>query len=65
MIGYRNFFICIAAIGTSAFLIYVGIVNKVDLLGLATVVGAKDGAAGLAILGRGYNKKAENGHGGG
>ena len=63
MDGYRNTILAALGVGTSAWLIFVGIQAGSDLLALATAIGAKDAALGLAIFGRGYNKKATNGNG--
>ena len=70
MRGYRGFLIALVALVSSSLLVWAGIRAGVDLIGLATVVGAKDGTAALAIAGRGYAKHGEaavitatNGHG--
>lgn len=63
MTGYRNVILAAIGVGTSTWLIYVGLGTGSDLLALATAIGAKDAALSLAIFGRGYNKKAENGNG--
>jgi hypothetical protein len=62
MIGFRNLAIAIAALGTTTYLVALGISYGTDMLALATVIGAKDGAAAVAIFGRGYNKAAQNGN---
>lgn len=61
MIGYRKMVLVLAAVGTSAWLAYVGMHAGSDLLALATLVGAKDAAVVGAIFGIAYNKKVTNG----
>lgn len=57
--GYRNWSLIVMGIATSTWLIIVGIHSGVDLLGLATVIGAKDAGIAASIGFRGYNKKSE------
>lgn len=57
MIGYRNALLILAAVLSSTFLLYVGIKEGTDLLGLGTALGIKDGAVIAGVYGRGYNKK--------
>lgn len=63
MIGYRNTFIILAALASSTWLGVLGVIHGADLLGLATLIGAKDAAAAGAIFARAANKRAENGNG--
>ena len=63
MTGYRNVAIILAAIATSTWLVHAGIAQGTDMVGLATVIGAKDAAAVGAIFGRGYYRGKENGGG--
>ena len=62
MSGYRNVLLAMAGLATSTWLLYVGIQYGSDLLALATAIGAKDAALAVAIFGRGYNKKVQNGN---
>ena len=63
MKGLRNLIIFVLTLAASTWIALVGIKPGVELLGLASVIGAVQVGSVGAIFGRGYNKKVQNGQG--